>query len=187
MRKAELSAHTACFIFLLIFAGCSLDYEEAGIAEDIAEEIPETVFIDFTHTIVDSGRRWVVLEAERAESYPKRKEVVLDKVSFREYDEQGEIVISGKADGAVFYTDSENATLAGGIFIYSAPEEAGLYAESLTWTREGRILESGGEDPVLMRKDDGSFMEGRIFRADLRRKEFRFAAGVNGRYEQTEE
>lgn len=187
MRNVERTAHVIFLTVLLCLGGCSLDYEEAGVAEDIAEEIPETVFIAFTHTIVDNGRTWVVLEAERAESYPKKKEVVLDKVSFREYDEQGEIVITGQAEKAVFHTDSENASLAGGIFIYSAPDEAGLYAESLTWTREGKILESGGENPVLLRKDDGSFMEGRLFRADLRRKEFRFAAGVNGRYEQTED
>lgn len=157
------------------------------MAEDIAEEIPETVFIDFTHSIVDGGRLWVVLEAERAESYPKKKEISLAMVHFREYDEQGSIVIAGQADKAVFFTDSENARLTGAIFIYSAPDEAGLYAESLTWTREGKILESGGSSAVLLRKDDGSFMEGREFRADLRRKEFRFAAGVTGRYEQAQD
>ena len=183
MRRAELGISTFLLALLLCLGGCSLDYEEAGVAEDIAEETPETVFIDFTHSIVDGGRLWVVLEAERAESYPKKKEIILDKVRFREYDEQGEMVIEGLAGRAVFFTDSENARLAGSIFIYSAPDQAGLYAESLTWTREGKLLESGGKAPVLLRKDDGSFMEGKDFRADLRRKEFSFSQGVTGRYE----
>jgi LPS export ABC transporter protein LptC len=187
MRKAERSIFYFLLTALLMLGNCSLDYEEAGVAEDIAEETPETVFIDFTHSIVDSGRLWVVLEAERAESYPKRKEIILDKVRFREYDEQGELVIEGLAGEAVFFTDSENAALSGSIFIYSALDEAGLYADRLTWTREGKVLESGGEAPVLLRKDDGSYMEGSEFRADLRRKEFSFNSGVTGRYEQPKE
>jgi hypothetical protein len=40
---------------------------------------------------------------------------------------------------------------------------------------------------VLLRKDDGSYMEGSEFRADLRRKEFSFNSGVTGRYEQPKE
>jgi LPS export ABC transporter protein LptC len=130
----------------------------------------------------ESRSFWVVLEAQRAESYEKRQQIVLSGVSFREYNAQGELVSEAVADRAVFHTDSENASAKGAITIRSPGDEASLSADSLVWTREGRILEADPGATVRLVKEDGSYVEGSGFRADFRRRRLEFAGRIHGRY-----
>ncbi len=171
----------------LLLISCSLDYEQARVAESIPGQTPETILIDFTHTVVSGGRIWVILEADRAETYSERKEIVLEGVYFREYDEEGYLLTEAQAERAVFSTDSEDATVSGSIVIYSQEEKASLQASQLFWTREGRRLIAEDGQTVRLQKDDGSFVEGQGFSADFRRKKLEFASRVRGSYVWEEE
>ena len=171
----------------LLLISCSLDYEQARVAESIPGQTPETILIDFTHTVVVGGRVWVILEAARAETYGERKEIVLQGVHFREYDERGNLLTEARAEEAVFSTDSEDATVSGSIMIYSPEEQAALTAGRLSWTREGRRLVAGDGQTVRLQKDDGTFVEGLGFSADFRRKKLEFASRVRGSYVWEEE
>lgn len=168
--------------FLVILSACSLDYEEARLAEEIAAETPETVMVSFTHTVVVDGKVWVKLTADRAESYEKRKQIILQGVSFQEYDSQGKLATEARADHAVFYSETEDATAAGSIVIRSPGEESTLRAQTLSWFKEGKRLEAGPQESVRLEKQDGSFVEGRGFKADFRRKRMEFSSGVRGSY-----
>jgi LPS export ABC transporter protein LptC len=175
------------FLLALCFLSCSLDYEQARVAESIPGQIPETILLDFIHTVVSGGSVWVILEAERAESYGERNEIILQGVFFREYDDEGELLTEARADRAVFATDSENATLSGSIQIYSHGEKASLQASRLSWVREGRRLVADEEQTVRLQKDDGSYVEGEGFSADFRRKRLEFSSRVRGSYVREEE
>jgi LPS export ABC transporter protein LptC len=174
-------------ILVLFCLACSLDYDQARVAESIPGQIPETVLIEFTHTVVSGGRVWVVLEAERAETYGERNEIVLEGVFFREYDQEGNLLTEARAERAVFATDSENATLSGSIEIYSHEEEASLQAGRLSWVREGRRLVADDGQTVRLQTDDGSYVEGEGFSADFRRKRLEFSSRVRGSYVREEE
>ena len=180
--KAALPAILALFCL-----SCSLDYDQARVAESIPGQIPETVLLEFTHTVVSGGRVWVVLEAERAETYGERNEIVLEGVFFREYDQEGNLLTEAQAERAVFATDSENATLSGSIEIYSHEEEASLQAGRLSWVREGRRLVADDGQTVRLQTDDGSYVEGEGFSADFRRKRLEFSSRVRGSYVREEE
>src|SRR4030042_1404272 len=73
---AGLAAARALAAALGLPAGCSLSYEEARVSEQMAPEIPDTVMVGFTHTVVDEGRVWVRLSARRAEGYDQSKRIV---------------------------------------------------------------------------------------------------------------
>jgi LPS export ABC transporter protein LptC len=181
-------ARTVILTMLVLFClSCSLDYEQARVAESIPGQIPETILLEFTHTVVSEGRVWVVLEAERAETYSERNEIVLQGVFFREYDEEGNLHTEAQAERAVFATDSEDATVSGSIQIYSHEEEASLQAGSLSWIREGRRLVADDGQTVRLQTDDGSYVEGEGFSADFRRKRLEFSSRVRGSYVREEE
>jgi len=163
-------------------AGCPLNYEEARVAQNISEEIPDTVLTRFTHTVVTGGKVWVRLSADRAESYGKSKRITLSGVRFEEYDGAGRLVTEGRADRAVFHTDSENAEVSGDILIRAPEEKASLSAGRLAWTKDGKRLESGAGEFVRIAKEDGAFVEGRGLRADFRRRRLEFAEPVTGRF-----
>jgi LPS export ABC transporter protein LptC len=174
-------------VVLLSCLSCSLDYEQARVAESIPGQIPETILFDFTHTVVSGGRVWVILEAERAETYGDRNEIVLQGVFFREYDQEGNLQTEARAEQAVFATDSEDATVSGSIQIYSHDEQASLQARSLSWVREGKSLVADDGQTVRLQRDDGSYVEGEGFSADFRRKRLEFSSRVRGSYVREEE
>lgn len=165
-----------------LFSACSLDYERARVEESLAGQTPQTVLLDFTHTVVSRGRVWVILEASRAETFGESKTVVLRDVHFREFDEQGELVTEARAERAVFHSDTEDAELQGSITIYSPEEGGSLQADRLSWTHAGRRLAAGEGMAVRLEKDDGSFVEGLGFSADFRRKKLEFSSRVRGSY-----
>ena len=175
------------FILAVFLLSCSLDYEQATVAESIPGQIPETILFEFTHTVVSGGSVWVILEAERAESYGERNEIILQGVFFREYDDEGNLLTEAQADRAVFATDSEDATLSGSIQIYSHEEQASLQAGRLSWVREGRRLIADDGQTVRVQTDEGSYVEGEGFSADFRRKRLEFSSRVRGSYIQEEE
>ena len=43
-------------LLYLLLAGCSIDYDEAMIADDLAEDIPDTILYDFTQVEVKEGK-----------------------------------------------------------------------------------------------------------------------------------
>jgi LPS export ABC transporter protein LptC len=181
LRAAALAAALA------LGGGCSLSYEEARVAERIAPEIPDTVMIGFTHTVVAEGSVWVRLSAQRAEGYDQSKKIVLAGVRFQEFDRQGRLATEAAADRAVYHSDSEDAEVTGNILIRAPEEKASLTAASLVWIKEGRRLSSGAGQSVRLAKEDGSFLEGRGFQADFSRRRLEFTEGASGSYVEGED
>jgi LPS export ABC transporter protein LptC len=172
---------------LALGAGCSLSYEEARMAEQIAPEIPDTVMIGFTHTVIDEGRVWVRLSAQRAEGYDQSKRIVLSDVRFQEFDREGGLATEAAADRAVYHSDSEDAEVTGNIMLQAPQEKVLITAASLSWIKEGRRLSSGEGQSVRLAKEDGSFLEGRGFQADFRRRRLEFTQGASGGYVEGED
>jgi LPS export ABC transporter protein LptC len=171
---------------LALCGSCSLSYEEGRMAEEMAPEIPDTVMIGFTHTVVSGGRVWVKMSAQRAESFDQSRRIVLAGVHFEEYDSQGHLATEASADRAVYHSDSEDAEVTGNILIRAPKEKASLTASSLAWVKEGRRLSSGAGQSVRLAKENGSFLEGRGFQADFRRRRLEFREGASGGFVEDE-
>jgi LPS export ABC transporter protein LptC len=171
------------YIFILLsffILGCSLDYRGAFESEKLQEQIPDTILINFKHIVVEDNKKLFQIEAKQAMIFNKTKETVLKDVHFLEYDKNGQVVTEGLADNARFHSDTENAEIWGAVYFYSAREGAELTTASLSWEKESRILKAGPEDLVKINKDDGSFIQGKGFIADMRRKSVSFMSQVWG-------
>lgn len=173
---------TAIASAILILVGCSLDYGVA-MAEDLAEDTPDTVLLGFSHTVVENGLPRFRLEAERGESYQTLKKMKLTGVSFTEY-EPGSKKISaqGSADSAIFYTDTESAELSGSVRFHAFQD--GLTVESgyLEWDGQERLLRSRAETVTSLKDKDGSSLSGAGFSADANRRAFTFGNRADGHY-----
>lgn len=181
MKKNNFIYVITIFI-ILYFSNCSLDYSSANIAEDLSEKVPETVFVQFSQTQVKDGKITNKIEAQRAESYTKKKEMILEFARFQELDENGDILTEGKADKAVLYIETDDADLFGNVVFYSYTEETSIYADALYWKdKEEKLLADPGST-VILKKDDGSYMEGKGFSTDFTLKEIIFTGGVKGSY-----
>ena len=68
---------------------CSIDYSDAQIAEEMGENTPNSIIENFSYTSVDNGDILFRVYAEKAEDYSKKKETILNKVIFQEYNSEG--------------------------------------------------------------------------------------------------
>lgn len=164
------------FPLLLCLAGCSLDYEEAIVKETMSESIPDVVLNTMRHSLVREGKIVAVLEASRAVQYEKRNQTLLEEVHFQEMDDSGVVLTEIWTDEAVWHTDTEDAEATGDIYVYSFKEEAEVFAQSLSWKKQDRLLAAGAEEEVVLRREDGSELRGKGFVADFRRGDIKMNA-----------
>jgi LPS export ABC transporter protein LptC len=168
---------------VLALDSCSL----AGLASQVAakeEELPTAVFSDYSHTVVVRGKKNFVLKATRAELYETSKRTLLSGVTFSEYDpDTGELLSLGKADEAVYHTDTKDAEFSGSVLLESRKQDAVLQGEFLRWIDKDKRLEGRLDRTVTISRADGSRVSGAGFEADTRRRAFSFRESVEGRIE----
>lgn len=168
--------------FAIQATACSLDYSQVTVSEEMSEQVPDSILHEFSYTVVEGGKPSVRVDAERAEFFEKSDRTYVTGLTFREYDEQGELVTEGTADYAEFHTDTESAELEGGLRFYSSTEEATVETEYLYWDNEEKLLTGREDDRVRIEEDSGSRLDGIGFEADVRRRLIDFAGPVSGRF-----
>lgn len=168
-------------LVLFLVTSCSFDYESVNAAPD--EEAPSAVFRDFRHTVYMGGAKALSLSAGLAESYDRDGRIVLHDVSFSSYSRgTGELAAEGRAETAVFHSDTQNADFSGSITIRSSLEDASLEAEYLEWKGAEKTLSGGLDRSVSVKRGDGSWLRGAGFIADSRRRSFSFREAVEGAF-----
>ena len=181
VRLARLAAASILSAAFLL-AGCSL----AGYAPKppSEEELPTAVFNDYSHTVVVHGKKNFVLEAKKAELYETSKKTVLSDVSFEEYDpDTGELLSLGRADSAVYHTDTKDAEFSGSVRLESKKQDAILQGEYLQWIDKDKRLEGRLDRTVTISRSDGSSVSGAGFEAEALKRSFSFRESVEGRIE----
>jgi len=167
-------------VAIALAAGCSLDYDAGRIAEERPEELPETILFESSYTIERRSDRVLRFTAERAESYPEQNTQLLFGLTFTERNADGEVLSSGNADRATYFTDSDNVELSGGIRFRAETESAEVQAEYLFWNDEEDRLTSREDERVTVVRDSGSKITGLGFEADTRLKRVSFTGEVSG-------
>ncbi|HAK44581.1 MAG TPA: LPS export ABC transporter periplasmic protein LptC [Spirochaeta sp.] len=180
MLKKELILTAAVSLALLAFSGCKFDYEESMMAEDLAEEIPDTILKNFSQVMVKESVPTFYIEADESMSFGKRKETIFTDVHFQEYDKDGTVVTDGHADNARMFNETESVELWGGLIFYSDREEASLEGEYLYWDNEKSTLSGKPDDRISIVENDGSEIAGKGFFADSRTKSIKFSSQVSG-------
>lgn len=177
MKKASLPLY-----ILLIMASCSLDYSSVYTTEEMSADIPDSILYEFVHTSVKDGTPVFRLSAGTAYIYNKKEETQLLDILFQEFDRKGEIITEGRADEALFFTESENAEFWGNLFFYSLSEEASFQTEYLYWNDEEKRLIGRDNGEVLIQRDSGTEISGTGFEAEARTRIVTFAGPVSGTY-----
>jgi LPS export ABC transporter protein LptC len=188
MRRPDARIRTAlecalAFAAAALAASCSLaGYAQAQAGSET--ELPAAVFSGYEHTVVVRGKPEFQLKAERAEFYETSKKTLLSGVSFSEFDpDTGELLSQGRADEAVYHTDTKDAEFSGSVRLESRKQDAILEGEYLRWIDKDKRLEGRLDRTVTIGRADGSKVSGAGFEADARRRSFAFRESVEGRIE----
>ena len=187
MRSQRITGVLLIALTAAVICGCTFDYEEARIAEDLEEAVPETILEDFTQVRIYDGIPEYRVYGDKAETFSKRNETIIEGVLFQEFDSEGELVTEGSADRIVFNSETEDAELSGNLEFFNSSEEAGVNADYLTWKNADKLLTGNDDDYTSLVKKDGSTIRGKGFSADLASKNISFRSDISGTWVDEEE
>lgn len=162
----------------MIFS-CSLDYSDAGLADTLAEEIPNMEIFGYNSIEIHNGSPTLKITAGEASFFNSREETRLKDVEFFNYHD-GDISSHGRTDWAVLNMKTSDASLQGSILVESAENDSSIQAETLQWTEGDKTLSSGRNDSVTVRDKKGSRLSGSGFSADVKHNTILFEKEISG-------
>jgi len=172
---------------LLISAGCSFNYSEADMAEDLSKEVPNSIIRHYRFVDVRTGQSSFRVYAAEARMYHKAHQTRLTDLFFQEIDPRGNVVTEGEAGSATLFTQTDNVEMRGEIRFSGSKQEATIITDYLFWNNEERSLKGKPNREVTILKEDGTRIHGKGFSADTAADEVNFTEPVEGVYVQTEE
>ena len=149
---------------VLLLASCALNYEKDRTPQP--DQVPQMVFDSLKQTGVKNGRILYTMDTDGAEVYQTKKQMLLKRFRFQEYDSKGALASHGEADSASIDTASNDARITGHLKVRSEEQKVTLEVEGgetggLSWANEDKILRTDPNTTVRLSKDDGSNIEAR--------------------------
>lgn len=172
---------------LLFSAACSLDYEQAQVSEEMSKEIPNSIVKGYTFIDVRPDSRSFKIYAGEARMYQSQARTEMEELFFQELDSEGNIITEGEAERAVIDTETEDVDMYGSIYFASKAEESVIATDYLHWDNQNRRLEGKADGDVLLKKSNGTTIEGKGFSVYVPSRTISFESDVKGVYVQEEE
>ena len=174
-------------LMVLLCTGCKLDYKEAELAEDMDEQIPNSVLEDFSQVVVREGKVSYIFSADQAKLFDSTKLTYFDNIGFVEYKSDGSTGTEGAAERAIHDSKTDNIVFDGRIILNATNQDFVVKSDYLEWNNENKILKSLDDTEVSIEQGDGSMVKGRGFVADAQGKSFTFLEEASGRYYEDDE
>ncbi len=170
------------FILSWFLFSCSHNYEESVLDEEFSEKTPDSILYNFKEVVVEEGKLSYSLEADKAETFGKKKATVFSDLYFVEYNSSGEISTEGACVEAEYFSDTDNIDFRKKIVLNAAEQGYFIEGEYLFWDNSRKSLSGKDGVPVRIGKDDGSYIEGYGFSSSSESRSFSFSGKTKGKY-----
>ena len=127
---------------VILCAGCKLDYKDADLAEDMDEQIPNSVLEDFSQVVVRDGSVSYTFSADHAELFDSTGKTYFDNIGFTEYKNDGSTGTEGAAEKAIHYSKTDNIIFDGKIILNATAQDFVVKSDYLEWNNDAKILKS---------------------------------------------
>jgi LPS export ABC transporter protein LptC len=188
MKKSRFSFNIVISLlaaFVVSGGSCSFDYETQEPEESI---LPDIVMENLDYVRVRGGSPQAHFIAERAERYDKLRTMELSVIQFEQYNlATGELDAKGTAGGAEIELSNGNVTLKDGIDLSVESEELTMETDWLAWNDGDRTLNSREDAAVVIKQTGGTDFSGTGLSANVRSRQWEFAGGAEGTFEQDDE
>lgn len=165
----------------LLLLGCSFDYGPREATD--TQSIPEVVMKAVDYYQIRDGKASLHFQSDRLERFENRGIMRLQGLRFEKFDTDGQRVsASGLANLGEINLNSKDVQLGQSIQLRIPQEDISLETNSLFWANADRILSAGKEEPVLVKRSDGTIIRGRGFSGSAKDRNFEFSNGVSGIY-----
>lgn len=165
-------------VFLSLFTGCSLKYDESTPDES---DLPEFIFTNASFRRYENRKSSMVLNAGRLEQYKDGKTMYGKDIHFEVFNDNGKMTTSGECGYLASNTGTERYALYKNIKIQNFEEELQLMADALKWNAKTEQLTSSRSDTVTIIKGKTT-IHGSGFSASALSKKYAFTGVVTGQF-----
>ncbi|MDR1420678.1 MAG: LPS export ABC transporter periplasmic protein LptC [Treponema sp.] len=185
-RKTGTERPRGVFLFALVLVSlsCTFDY---GVPSSEEGTLPDIEMDRVEYTRVRGGEPQVRFRAEKAERWEERQIMELERFSFEQFANNGDINARGSAGTASVELDSGNIDLGNGISMEVLSEDLTIKTERLDWKDGERILSGPGDEEVVITRPDGTLFQGSGITVHTRERTWEFAGGAGGSYVEDDE
>lgn len=127
--------------FFLI--SCTHDYEESVFDEELSEETPNSIVVNFKEVVIKGEVPLIFLKRTGLKLSTKNSTVFTD-LYFIEYNKAGKIATEGACVEAEYYNDTDNIRFRDKVILNAAEQGFFIEGEYLYWDNELKSL-AGGE------------------------------------------
>ena len=181
MKNRPAANALVTMLACLALAACSFDYGPGEGEGDSTR--PDLSMTGVEYVRVRDGSPMVRIQAEAVERYELKQSMSVHQFRFAQYPGDGsETGAVGAATAAVVDLESGDVELSGSVRIFVEGEDLSIETNALSWKDGSRMLLGTDDDPVLIKRKDGSVFSGTGFGADARRRTWEFAGGASGTY-----
>lgn len=162
-------------ILLILLTSCSF-VEESG-ERKAKVDYPDIILVNADYTLGQSGESPIFIKSAEMSLYSADERATAEGLSFIQYDEDGNIAITGQADHADIDTADRTMDLKGNVILEQSSSGMRIEAESLYFDSSSSEIEADGD--VYVVSEDGTF-SGSGFKGDLKEDNYSFSSIKEG-------
>lgn len=163
---------------ILSLSSCTME-SQADLSSKVYE-FPDISLTDAAYVLGRGGEAPFSITAGEIAIFEKTSQAKLKNLEFAQLDQEGEPLLTGRADFATVNTETYDAQLLGNILVTQTKEDFTIEAEKLLWLHDEQILQSTEDSAVRILYDGGQSLEGRGFKGNLKTGTYEFAKQVEG-------
>ena len=162
--------------FFLLFASCSLKYENSSNAENT---VPEIITEGAVFCSMEDEKKLFSIQTEKMEQYQGGSRSCSQKLDFEFFNKDGTLQAQGKCNFLSANKNTGEYILCGDIKIEQTDNEITVFAENLKWDEQTQCLYGQKNEKVTLTKKNLT-VEGTGFCANAADNQFSFSGQVHG-------
>ncbi len=173
-------------LLCIVFVSCSFEYDDMVLSEEEKQLIPDVLLRNLSERVYQDGDRILELRSRELMTFEGRNLQEIRGLDFSQYDDEGELYVSGRAEFASRDIVSDDILLQGDIQIRLEESGALIGGEEFLFSPDQDLIWAPADIVVDVIQEDGSVISGRGFVIDLVVQELRFDRGATGRFMESE-
>ena len=172
-----MKAAAAMFLVLVVMTSCSVEDEAYTQSRVAVIERPDVTFTDAVHTFAQQGRDPLTVHSRSLSYWMDEGRMEAEGLSFSQMDEEGGLVVEGRADRALIDTSGEVMDLTGNVEMRYVDRDLSISCHHLIFDTKAMTVEC--DSAVDLSFDDGT-MTGENLSGDLRSMRIEIGRSVQG-------
>lgn len=170
--------YIALLLLILALLSCTFSDKSEEVHDKAA--LPTLILENSRYIVGQQNESPITINSKKIEFYSNDNLAIIENFSFEQKDDNGDIIVEGRADKGELNTYSKTMNLEGNVSLIQRSERMEINADKLFFDPDNEEVSANGY--VMVKSDQGEF-SGSGFFADLKEQLYSFESIEKGRME----